>query len=94
MALKLTITDSRGVTATYHQLAMAVIDYSADSPVVTARVRSYVNQAARDAENLPFGGTAVWSRDVVLTSMPGAINQSTIYAALKKSADFLNATDC
>ncbi|HAL74562.1 MAG TPA: hypothetical protein DCM45_05645 [Clostridiales bacterium] len=52
MALQKTITDDRGITATYFRVAAIIEQYSTDIPVITVQLLGYADSTYRDREKL------------------------------------------
>ena len=94
MALKLSVTDNRGVTCTYHRIPSAQVNWD-DGDVLTVRVtvKSYVSAATRDLEKTTGTLTCVWQVDLDLPIKANTVNQNTLYAALKKLPNWAGSTD-
>jgi len=52
MALQKTITDDRGITATYFRVAAIIEQYATDIPVITVQLFGYADATYRDREKL------------------------------------------
>lgn len=52
MALQKTITDDKGITATYFRVAAIIEQYTSDIPVITVQLFGYADATYRDREKL------------------------------------------
>jgi len=52
MALQKTITDDRGITATYFRVAAIIEQYTSDTPTITVQLFGYADATYRDREKL------------------------------------------
>lgn len=55
MALQKTITDDRGITATYFRVAAIIEQYTSDVPVITVQLLGYADASYREREKLSAG---------------------------------------
>ena len=57
MALQKTITDERGVTATYFRVTAIIEQYVTDVPVITVQLLGYTDESYREREKMEGGKT-------------------------------------
>jgi len=96
MALKLQLTDERGIITRWHKLTDCHVTWPTlrgTDPHLSVIVRSYVNQAQRDQEAVEGGDRAVRTSSYDLP-MPDQISASGLYTALKLLPEWAGATDC
>jgi hypothetical protein len=55
MALQKTITDERGVTATYFRVIAIIEQYVTDVPVITVQLLGYTDETYREREKMEGG---------------------------------------
>ncbi len=55
MALQKTITDEKGITATYFRIAAIIGQYMSDTPVITVQLLGYADAAYREREKSEEG---------------------------------------
>jgi len=96
MALKLQITDARGVITRWHKITGCQVEWPTgrgQTPWVAVTIRSWVNQAQRDQETRDGIDTSVATRGVAIP-MPDVITLTGLYTAIKQLPDWVDAEDC
>lgn len=95
MALKLDITDDRGVKTRYHKIVLAQAEWPATgaNPNLIVTVRSYVNKDLRDREAKLGDDTSIQTRGIALPPLD-TITLPALYEALKALPEWADATDC
>ena len=67
MALQITMTDERGITATYFRVIAIIEQYMTDVPTITVQLMGYADATYRDREKLEGQNLANSFREVYLT---------------------------
>lgn len=94
MALKLTITDNRGVSCDYHRILSQTQAYDGVNDGIYINLAGYVNAGYRTIEKNTGENTAVMNTPVFLPFNGSSLNQANIYTRIKTEIEqFTPSTD-